>query len=129
MCPDNKFCINNHGFGLLAAIFVVFTLAIFGLLLTRYTVTSQTTSTEDQIWAQALYSAEAVMKLNILSHDGGGGLGGGTIRPTNVQGFDFSPLDRVTDNFPGIEQPSSIRVRATHAPTAVSREVEAKYIL
>jgi hypothetical protein len=91
-------------------------------------VVSQLSSSEDYLWAQALFSAEAVVRLNILSHDGGGGLAKATVKPTEVQGFDFSPAGRVTDTYATPPLPSSIRVRATH-PTGVSREVEAKYIL
>ncbi|MFZ5774324.1 MAG: hypothetical protein ACOY3Z_02405 [Thermodesulfobacteriota bacterium] len=123
MSPETSPLRNNHGFGLLAAVFVVVTLSLFGLLLARYTVTSQTSSVEDQLWAQALYSAEATMQLNILRNDGGGGLAAAAT-PTVGQ----IPTAIDTNTFAGPATPAIIRVRATHA-TGVSREVEAKYIL
>ncbi|EKD40169.1 MAG: hypothetical protein ACD_75C00153G0005 [uncultured bacterium] len=124
---------NHHGIALITAIFAIVILALFGLLITRYTVTTQTSSAEDYLWAQSLYSAESVMRLNILSRDNGGNLGGSLVKPHDVQGFDFTdPLPpepaRVSDDFTGAHKPAKITVQAKHG-TGVSRTVEAHYIL
>ena len=131
MCPE---CLaplaNRRGLGLITAVFAIVILALFGLLIARYTVTTQTSSTEDYIWAQALYSAESTMRLNILGNDGGGGIAapvhptvGGvpTKAPTQADGstlFDFTAPGSAT----------IIRVQAIHG-TKVSRTVEARYRL
>ena len=101
MCPEYFALFSNkRGIGLVTAIFAIVILSLFGLLVARYTVTTQTSSAEDYLWAQALYSAESTMRLNILRNDGGGGLAG----------------------------VATIRVQAIH-PTGISREIEVKYIL
>ncbi|MCX5875364.1 MAG: hypothetical protein NT087_03510 [Deltaproteobacteria bacterium] len=131
MCPDYLAPLaNRRGIALITAVFAIVILALFGLLIARYTVTTQTSSAEDYLWAQALYSAESVMRLNILSRDNGGGLGKATVKPTNVQGFDFSPLGMVGGDFEGkaANEPATIQVQAKHG-TGVSRTVEAKYLL
>lgn len=134
MCPEFLFPLTNRrGIGLITAVFAIVILSLFGLLLTRYTVTTQMSSAEDYIWAQALYSAESVMRLNILSRDNGGGLGGGLVKPQDVQGFDFTdPLPpepaRVSDDFTDAKTPTKITAQAKHG-TGVSRTVEAKYLL
>ena len=133
MCPEYLAPLaNRRGFALITAIFVIVILSLFGLLIARYTVTTQTSSAEDYLWAQSLYSAESVMRLNILSRDSGGGLGGGLVKPNNFHGFDFTDHppdpDKVSDTFTAANQPATIRVQAKHG-TGVSRTVEANYIL
>ncbi|MFH1021664.1 MAG: hypothetical protein V1782_13795 [Pseudomonadota bacterium] len=124
MCPDYLAPLaNRRGIGLITAVFAIVILSLFGLLIARYTVTTQTSSVEDYLWAQSLYSAESTMRLNILNHDNGGGLGG-AVAPAVGQ----IPTAIITDNFTALGAPAAIRVRATHA-TGISREVEAKYIL
>lgn len=132
MCRKIKHCTltNSQGFGLIAAVFLIVIMSLFGLLLARYTTTSQLSSVEDYLWAQALYSAESTMRLNILGDDGGGGLTAPvnptvgsipTMAPTASDGstpFAFTAPGSFT----------SIRVQAKHA-TGVSRTVEAKYVL
>ena len=118
---------NRRGFALITAMFVIVILSLFGLLIARYTVTTQLSSAEDYLWAQSLYSAESVMRLNILGDDGGGGIaapvtplvGGITTEfPAGGPAFAFTaPGTTVT-----------IRVRGFHG-TGVSRTVEANYIL
>jgi hypothetical protein len=128
MCPEYLVPFaNRRGIGLITAMFVIVILSLFGLLIARYTVTTQTSSAEDYLWAQSLYSAESVMRLNILGDDGGGGIaapvtptvGGITTEfPTGGPAFAFTaPGTTVT-----------IQVRGFHG-TGVSRTVEAKYIL
>jgi hypothetical protein len=130
MCPESLAPLaNRRGIALITAIFAIVILALFGLLIARYTVTTQLSSAEDYLWAQSLYSAESVMRLNILKNDGGGG--------GNFLSDPEPPKPQVgqikTDViFPhtvfNIGEPSTIRVRGYH-DIGVSRTVEAKYIL
>ena len=132
MCPESLAAplANRRGIALITAIFVIVILALFGLLIARYTVTTQTSSAEDYLWAQSLYSAESAMRLNILGNDGGGGIAapvhptvGGipTLPPTKADGATL-----FTFTAPGT--PTTIQVQAKHG-TGVSRTVEAKYLL
>ena len=119
---------NRRGIALITAIFVIVILALFGLLIARYTVTTQTSSAEDYLWAQALYSAESTMRLNILRNDGGGKAGGVTplpalLHPTMGQ----IPTTIAVDDFTLATKPATIQVQAIYG--TVSRTVEAKYIL
>lgn len=127
MCPEYLFPFaNRRGIGLITAVFAIVILSLFGLLLTRYTVTTQMSSAEDYIWAQALYSAESTMRLNILRNDGGGSL---PAKPALVNpAIGQIPTTIITDDFTAAATPSTIRVQAIHG-TGVSRTVEAKYIL
>ncbi|MCG2740791.1 MAG: hypothetical protein L6300_11225 [Syntrophaceae bacterium] len=128
MCPEYLTPLaNRRGFALITAMFVIVILSLFGLLIARYTVTTQTSSAEDYLWAQSLYSAESVMRLNILGDDDGGGIaapvtplvGGITTEfPAGGPAFAFTA--------PGTTV--IIQVRGFHG-TGVSRTVEAKYIL
>ncbi|MBU0681192.1 MAG: hypothetical protein KKD73_07205 [Proteobacteria bacterium] len=76
---------NQDGIGLIAAIFLIVVVAMFGVLIARYTMISAQASAEDYLWAQALYSAESGAKLRILEHDNGGNWVNWT-DPT-IQGF------------------------------------------
>lgn len=126
MCPEYLAPLaNRRGFALITAVFAIVILALFGLLISRYTVTTQLSSAEDYLWAQALYSAESTMRLNILRNDGGGNFAG---VPTPLVGLIPTQIITPPTVFNGVGNPSIIRVRATHG-TGVSREVEAKYIL
>ena len=128
MCPKYLAPLaNQRGIALITAMFAIVILALFGLLITRYTVTTQRSSAEDYLWAQALYSAESTMRLNILGDDGGGGIAapvtptvGGikTEFPAGSPAFAFTPPSTTV----------TIRVRGFH-DTGVSRTVEAKYRL
>jgi len=127
MCPEYLAPLaNRRGIALITAVFAIVILALFGLLIARYTVTTQRSSAEDYLWAQALYSAESTMRLNILRNDRGGALPAkpALVYPTVGQ----IPTTIITDDFAAAATPAKIRVRATHG-TGVSREVEAKYIL
>ena len=127
MCPEYLAPLaNRRGIALITAVFAIVILALFGLLIARYTVTTQMSSAEDYLWAQSLYSAESTMRLNILRNDGGGTLPAKPmlVNPTVGQ----IPTTIITDDFAAAATPATIRVRATHG-TGVSREVEANYIL
>lgn len=125
MCPEFLFPLTNRrGIGLITAVFAIVILSLFGLLLTRYTVTTQLSSAEDYIWAQALYSAESTMRLNILRNDAGGNFPGVPIPQVGQIPTQVIP----PTVFNGVGNPSTIRVQAIHG-TGVSRTVEANYIL
>ncbi len=111
--------------GLIMAIFIIVVVAMFGLLIARYTTISSVASAEDYIWAQALYSAESTIRLNILRRDGGGKLTG-SVEPM-VGGVNTV----LTESYVAPAQPATIRVQAFRDinGSAVSRTVEAKYRL
>jgi hypothetical protein len=130
MCPEYLAPLaNRRGIGLITAMFVIVILSLFGLLIARYTVTTQTSSAEDYLWAQSLYSAESVMRLNILGDDGGGGIAA-PVTPT-VGGINSALLEVIPGTPFAFTAPGTtvtIQVRGFHG-TGVSRTVEAKYIL
>ena len=131
MCPKYLAPLaNRRGIALITAVFAIVILALFGLLIARYTVTTQLSSAEDYLWAQSLYSAESTMRLNILGNDGGGKitspvnpLVGGiqTLPPTKADGTTLFA-------FTTANTPTTIQVQAKHG-TGISRTVEAKYLL
>jgi len=125
MCPEPSSCKQSaeRGFALVVALFAIVVMAVFGLLIARYTTTTQAVSAEDYLWAQALHSAESVVSLNILYRDGGGGLSA----PPSPSVHEISTHIEA-DTFVAANTPAIIRVRADHA-TGVSRTVEAKYLL
>ncbi len=117
--------LTNKGIGLVAAIFVISIMAMFGLLIARYVSTGATSSLDDYQWAQALYSAEAGAKLKVLFDDqGGGGESSYPGFPT-VAGFTTSGYTPFT--VPGT--PSTLETRATHPTLNISRTITIKYIL
>jgi hypothetical protein len=128
MCPEYLTPLaNRRGIALITAVFAIVILALFGLLITRYTVTTQTSSAEDYLWTQALYSAESTMRLNILGDDGGGGITA-PVTPT-VGGIKTEfPAGGTPFAFTAPGTNVTIRVRGFHG-TGVSRTVEAKYRL
>lgn len=129
MCPEYLAPLaNRRGIGLITAVFAIVILALFGLLIARYTVTTQMSSAEDYIWAESLYSAESVMRLNILRNDGGGKAGGVTPLPALLHPTVAQILTTiVSDTFTTANAPATIRVQAQQG--TVSRMVEAKYLL
>jgi heme/copper-type cytochrome/quinol oxidase subunit 3 len=66
---------NQEGIGLIAAIFIIVVVGMFGVLIARYTMISSQTSAEDYLWSQSLYAAESGARLRILQDDGGGPAG------------------------------------------------------
>ena len=116
--------INQRGMGLITAIFIIVVVGMFGVLLARYTTISSVASAEDYLWAQALYSAESTMRLNILRNDGGGNF---TALPIPVVGGIATEIITPPTSFTAPTSPATIRIRATRAQ--VSRTVEAKYLL
>lgn len=127
MCPEPLALLaNRRGISLVTAIFTIVILSLFGLLIARYTMTTQISSADDYLWAQSLYSAESTARLNILRNDKGGTL---PAKPTLVQPtVGQVPTAITADDFSAASVPANIRVRATDA-SGVSREIEVKYIL
>ncbi len=128
-----NFINNNKGIGLIAAVFVIVILALFGLLVARFTSTGSVTSVEDYLWAQALYSAESAAQLKILCYDGGGTWAG----VCGSASFTFPDIGKFStqvpaptaanDNFTGVGNGSNLRVNAER--NNIVREIEVKYIL
>ncbi|MFA7382153.1 MAG: hypothetical protein WC001_01745 [Desulfurivibrionaceae bacterium] len=119
----------ERGIALITAIFAIVILGLFGLLIARYTVTTQTSSVEDYLWAQALYSAESTMRLNILGDDDGGGITA-PVNPT-VGGIKTELLEVIPGTPFAFSAPGTyvtLQVRGFH-DIGVSRTVEAKYLL
>ena len=113
---------NAKGFGLLAAIFVIVVVAMFGMLIVRYTITGAVSSVDDYLWAQALYSAESAAQLTILDHDGGGT---GTFSlPLEINKL---TANSTIDDFTLPTTPATLRVNATFLN--ITREIEVKYLL
>jgi len=123
MFPEQTHIINNErGIGLLGTIFVIVILALFGLLIARYTQTTTVASVEDYLWAQAFYSAESGVRLRMLEHDEGGNWSGWTGYP-EVENFSVS---EVSSSLQPAGNPSRIRARASR--NQIVRELEVKYI-
>ena len=119
---------NQQGFGLIAAVFLIVVIGMFGVLIARYVATTSISSAEDYLSAQSLFSARSAASLRILFHDSGGPLGWVWTDPDpEVAGF---ATTRPTDNFVAAGTPAVIRTRATsNAISGISRDVEIKYIL
>lgn len=113
---------NAKGFGLLAAIFVIVMVAMFGMLIVRYTITGSVSSVDDYLWAQALYSAESAAQLTILDHDGGGT--GTFALPLEINKL---TANSTIDDFTLPTTPATLRVNATILN--ITREIEVKYLL
>ena len=113
---------NAKGFGLLAAIFVIVVVAMFGMLIVRYTITGSVSSVDDYLWAQALYSAESAAQLTILDHDGGGT--GTFTLPLEINKL---TANSTIDDFTLPTTPATLRVTATILN--ITREIEVKYLL
>ena len=118
----NRIC-NNHGFGLIAAIFVVVILAMFGLLIARFTGTSSIQAAEDYLWSQALYSSQSGIRLRILERDGGGNFGVFTF--PIVSQFTLQEIIPPTLH-QAPNQPSTIRLSASRGN--IVRILEVKYV-
>jgi hypothetical protein len=114
---------SQRGFGLVAALFVVVIMGLFGVLAARYIFTTSISSAEDYLWAQTLYSTESTVHRQILYHDGGG------------SGLFVAPvIQNVTttvrsDIFPGAGAPASLEVEGEAVVVGIIRIIEVKYIL
>lgn len=113
---------NQKGFGLLAAIFVIVVVAMFGTLIVRYTISGATSSVDDYLWAQALYSAESAAQLKILDYDNGGA---GTFSLPLV--INKSNTVSIIDDFTAPATPATLRITATRLN--ITREIEIRYLL
>jgi uncharacterized protein (UPF0333 family) len=109
---------NQKGMGLIAAIFVVVVVGMFGSLIARYASVSSLSSAEDFASAQALYSAQSAAMVKILFNDGGGG---GVHNLTNVAGFSVS----ATDITSGVQANAEKQIEKTK----VHREIVLRVVL
>lgn len=125
MSPDQRFFtpLGQGGFGLLAALFVVVFLALFGVLAARYLATTAISSSEDYLWTQSLYAAEAAAHRAILVHDGGGG--GAFVAPV-VQNI-TTVIN--TDTFVAAGTPATLEVEGNVPTMNVRRVIQVKYRL
>ena len=106
-------CDNDRGIGLVAAIFVIVVVGMFGTLIARYSIIGSTSSAEDYHWAQALYSAQSAANVAILYSDGGGT---GVAALSNVAGFSTSVVSIVS----GVRASASRTINNTD----IHREIE-----
>jgi hypothetical protein len=114
---------NQQGIGLIAALFVIVILSLFGVIVARFTQTTSVASAEDYLWAQTYYSAESALRLRILEDDGGGNWSGWTNYPTSLGG---ATITEVSFSSMPVGQPSSVKVKATIIN--IVRSLEVKYI-
>lgn len=123
MFPDmQKTYSNQKGIGLIAALFVIVILALFGLLITRYTMTTSVSSAEDYLWAKTYYAVESGIRLRMLEDDGGGNWAGWTGYPL----VDATTITEVSSSLQPIGQPSSIRAQGNK--NDIVRELTVKYV-
>lgn len=116
----------QNGFSLIAALFVIVIVALFGTLISRLIAINSVSSSEDYLSAQALYSAESAARLKIMCEDGGGIYGGGSTcksyYPT-IGGLSTSGTYTVAAT-----EYMSLQVIADWNST-INREIEVKYKL
>jgi len=120
LSPVSCLLSSDKGFGLVAAVFVIVFMGLFGLLAARHLQSTSIDASETWLWAQALYTANSTARLRILTHDGGGGSFTAPVIQ-NVQGSITS------DNFAGKGAPSSLEARG--ATGKIVRTIRVKYIL
>lgn len=128
MSPENRLLppLGQGGFGLIAALFVVVFLALFGVLAARYMATTSLSSSEDYLWTQTLYSAESTAHRVILFHDGGGG--GPLVPPLVVQNI-TTTVD-VDTPFPFVAgTPATVQVTGSVPVMNIRRVIQVKYLL
>jgi len=123
--PSLKNLPDQRGFGLVAALFAVVILALFGVLAARYIFTTSISSAEDYLWAQTLYSAESTAHRRILYHDNGASTTGGFVAPV-VQNITTSVA---TDTFLSATAPAILAVQGFVPASNITRVIEVKYIL
>ncbi|MDR9502091.1 MAG: hypothetical protein RI601_09880 [Desulfurivibrionaceae bacterium] len=123
---------NQEGIGLIAAIFIIVVVGMFGVLIARYTMISSQASAEDYLWCQALYAAESGAKLRILEHDNGGNWVT-WVDPT-IQGFNLTLRSQgatlTAPTQPSVIAASNIFELSVQASKAsISRTIEVRYSL
>lgn len=117
--------LGQGGFGLIAALFAVVFLALFGVLAARYVGTTSLASSEDYLWTQALYAADATAHRAILFHDGGGG--GAFVAPV-VQNI-TTTVD-VDTPFPFVAgTPATLQVTGSVPVMNIRRVIQVRYQL
>ena len=123
MFPEiKKLYSNQRGIGLVAAIFVIVILALFGLLIARYTKTTSISSAEDYLWAKTYYAIESGIRLRMLEDDGGGNWSGWSGYPT----INGTVITEISSSLLAPGQPSSIRAQGSQHD--IIREVGVKYV-
>lgn len=109
---------DERGLGLIAAVFVIVVVGLFGSLIARYATLGSVSSAEDYLWAQALYSAQSSAQLAVLYSDGGGT---GSYSLSSVGGFTVT-TSTVTD---GVEASATREINGN----AIHRQVQLRVAL
>jgi hypothetical protein len=115
--------LGQDGFGLVAALFVVVFLALFGVLAARNLATTSLSSSEDYLWTQALYAAEATAHRRILFHDGGGG---GAFTAPVLQNISTAVN---LDTFVAADTPAMIETEGTVPARNIRRVIQVEFLL
>jgi hypothetical protein len=125
MSPEKRLLppLGQGGFGLIAAMFVVVFLALFGVLAARFLATTSLSSSEDYLWTQALYSAESTAHRVILFNDGGGG--GAIASPLVVQNV----TTVFVNAFGGAGIPTTLEVEGNVPAMKIRRVIQVRYKL
>ena len=111
---------DNRGIGLITAIFIIVVVASFGLLLSRFVITHSTASAEDYLWAQALYSADSIIKLRLLQEDNASL----AVTDSSIMGYTTT---QTPDPLTALSNPGVLEVVAEQG--LVSRTVQVNYTL
>lgn len=126
MFPEIKNTYSNQkGIGLIAAIFVIVILALFGLLIARYTMTTSVSSAEDYLWAKTYYAVESGIRLRMLEDDGGGNWAGWAAYP-QIDGTTITQFATAQQPPQAPGQPSTIRAQGNQ--NDIIRELSVKYV-
>lgn len=115
--------LGQSGFGLIAAMFVVVFLGLFGVLAARFLAATSIASSEDYLWTQTLYSAESTAHRVILFNDGGGG--GALVPPLMVQNVTTA----FTDTFVAAGTPAILEVTGSVPIMNIRRVIQVRYLL
>lgn len=123
MFPEiQKIYSNQRGIGLIAALFVIVILSLFGLLIARYTMTTSISSAEDYLWAKTYYAVESGIRIRMLEDDGGGNWAGWSGYPL----VDGATITEISSSFQPTGQPSSIQAQGSQ--NDIVRELTVKYV-
>lgn len=128
MFPENRILpkLDQGGFGLIAVLFAVVFLALFGVLAARFLATTAISSSEDYLWTQTLYAAESTAHRVILFHDGGGGGALVLVPPLVVQ--NITTVVNV-DTFVAAGTPASLEVEGLVPTMNIRRIIQVRYLL
>ena len=126
MYPEaHKTYANQNGIGLIAALFVIVILALFGLLIARYTVTTSISSSEDYLYAKTYYAVESGIRLRMLEDDGGGNWAGWPGYP-QIDGTTITQIATTLQPPQAPGQPTTLRAQGNQ--NDIVRDLTVKYV-